>query len=118
MKLRSIVMGLVLSAILCLGADVDGKWTGTMSTPMGDLPVNFNFKADGAKLTGTTSGPEGDIAISDGKVDGDKISFTVSFDFGGMPFTLNYAGVVNKDEIKFTIDIFGMQLDLAVKRAS
>ena len=118
MKIRSILTGLVLSAILCFGADVDGKWTGTMSTPMGDLPVNFNFKADGAKLTGTTSGPEGDVPISDGKVDGDKISFTVSFDFGGMPFMLNYAGVVNKDEIKFTIEVFGMMLDLKVNRAT
>jgi hypothetical protein len=116
-KLRVIVMGLVLSALWCFGADVDGKWTGTMNTPMGDVPVNFNFKADGAKLTGTTSGPEGDVQISNGKVDGDKLTFSVNFDFGGMAVTLNYSGVLNKDEIKFMIDVFGMPLDLTVKRA-
>ncbi len=39
--------------------DVDGKWAGSLSTPGGDNPVTFTFKADGAKLTGTTSGPDG-----------------------------------------------------------
>jgi hypothetical protein len=30
---------------------------------------------------------------------------------------MNYKGVVAKNEIKFTIDIFGMPFDLVVKRA-
>jgi hypothetical protein len=51
-------------------------------------------------------------------VDGSNISFSITFDFGGMPFTMNYKGVVAKEEIKFTIDIFGMPLDLTVKKAS
>ena len=117
MNFRSIVIGLLLAAS-SFAADVDGKWVGTMATPNGDVPINFNFKADGAKLTGTTSGPAGDITIANGKVDGDKISFSVSFDFQGMPFTMNYTGAVAKDQIKFTIDIFGMPIDLTVKRAS
>ena len=42
--------------------------------------LTFTFKQDGAKLTGTVQGPEGDpIEISNGKVDGNKISFQVSF---------------------------------------
>lgn len=118
MNFRSLLTGLLLTAALCFAADVDGKWTGTMNTPNGDFPVNFTLKADGAMLTGTTTGPDGDVKIADGKVDGNNISFSVSFDFGGMPFTMNYKGVVAKDEIKFTIDIFGMPADLTVKRAS
>jgi hypothetical protein len=111
-------MAMLVAAAACFGADVDGKWTGTMATPNGDVPVNFAFKAEGDKLTGTTGGPGGDIAIANGKVDGDKISFSVTFDFGGMPFTMNYSGAVTKDQIKFTIDIFGMPVELLVKRAS
>jgi hypothetical protein len=118
MNMRTIVMGFMLAAVSCFAADVDGKWTGNMATPNGDVPVNFSFKAEGAKLTGTTTGPAGDIAIADGKVDGDKISFSVTFDFGGMPLTMNYSGAVAKDQIKFTIDIFGMPLELTVKKAS
>jgi hypothetical protein len=118
MNMRTIVMGLMLAAASCFAADVDGKWTGNMATPNGDVPVNFTFKAEGAALSGTTTGPDGDIKIADGKVDGNNVSFSVSFDFGGMPFTMNYKGVVAKDQIKFTIDVFGMPLELTVKKTS
>jgi len=98
-------------------ADVDGKWTGSLDTPMGAVNVGFNFKADGATLTGTTSGPDGgEIAIKNGKIDGDKISFVVSIDFGGMAFDLNYTGVVMKESVALTIDIMGMQMAFTVKR--
>jgi hypothetical protein len=118
MTMLTIVMGLMLAAASCFAADVDGKWTGNMATPNGDVPVNFTFKAEGAALSGTTTGPDGDIKIADGKVDGNNVSFSVSFDFGGMPFTMNYKGVVAKDQIKFTIDVFGMPLELTVKKTS
>jgi hypothetical protein len=119
MRFRSIVLGMLLLAASAFAADVDGKWAGTMATPMGDVPVNFTFKADGAKLTGSTMGPDGgDVAIKDGKVEGSNVSFTVTFDFGGMPFVLSYKGVVSADQIKFTIDVAGMPLDLVVKKAS
>jgi hypothetical protein len=115
-------MKLLAIALLLAGsvfaADVDGKWTGTMSTPNGDIPVGFTFKADGAMLNGSTSGPDGaEVKISDGKVDGDNITFTVSIDFGGMPLVLNYKGAVAKDQIKFTIEVAGMPFELTVKRA-
>jgi len=115
----TLAAGLFILAVSAFAADVDGKWTGTMATPMGDVPVGFTFKADGATLTGSTSGPDGgEVKIAGGKVDGSKISFSVTFDFGGMPFTMNYAGVVSANEIKFTIDIFGMPVELTVKKSA
>ncbi len=114
-------MKLLITALLLVSsafaADVDGKWAGSMSTPMGDVPVAFTFKADGATLNGTTAGPDGgDVKIADGKVDGNNISFTITFDFGGMPIVLSYKGVVTKDEIKFAIDVMGMPMELTVKK--
>ena len=111
---------LILAALLAasaLAADVDGKWAGSMTTPGGDTAVGFTFKADGATLTGSTTGPDGmDVKITDGKLDGNNLSFTVNLDFGGMPFTLNYKGVLAGNQIKFTIDVFGMPLELTVKK--
>lgn len=119
MKYLAIAFGILLIATTAFAADVDGKWTGTMATPNGDVPVNFTFQADGAALNGSTMAPDGmEIKIANGKVDGSNISFSLTFDFGGMPFTLNYKGVVAKDQINFTIDIMGMPFDLVVKRAS
>ncbi len=116
--MRLLAIPLLLASSV-FAADVDGKWTGTMATPNGGVPVAFTFKADGAMLNGSTAGPDGShIKIADGKVDGSNITFSVTFDFGGMPFALNYKGAVAKDEIKFTIDIAGMPAELIVKRAA
>ena len=118
MKFYAALAGLCLLAVSAFAADVDGKWTGTLAGPMGDIPIGFTLKADGAKLTGTTMGPDGaDVAIKDGKVDGANISFSVTFDFGGMPFTLMYKGVVSADSIKFNGDVGGMPFEVTVKKA-
>lgn len=117
MKLLAIAAFLLATGV-AFAADVDGKWTGSMSTPNGDVPVGFTFMADGATLNGSTMGPDGnEIKIANGKVDGSNISFSITFDFGGMPLTLNYKGVVDKEQIKFTIDFMGMPFELTVKKA-
>ena len=122
---RAITRRLVFAVALCLvslvplrAADVDGKWAGSIDTPMGAIPIEFTFKADGATLTGTTTGPDGsEIAIKNGKIDGDKISFLVSIDFGGMGLDLNYTGVVKKDTVELTLDVMGMPFNFVVKKA-
>jgi len=117
MKFTALALGLLLFVFSALAADVDGKWSGAVSTPGGDFPQSFTFKADGAMLTGSMSGPDGgSIAIKDGKVDGNNVSFSVTIDFGGMSITLNYKGVVSKDQIKFQGDFMGMPFDLLVKK--
>jgi opacity protein-like surface antigen len=117
-KLLGLVLGLVLLAAPAFAADVDGKWTGMIDTPMGALPVGFTFKADGNALTGTSLGPDGaEIPIKDGKVDGNKIAFTVAIDFGGMAIVLNYSGVVSPDKIQFTGDFMGMPFEFVVDKA-
>jgi hypothetical protein len=119
MKLRSLVIPFVLLAGSCFAADVDGKWTGTFSTPNGDIPVAFTLKADGAMLTGTTAGPDGgEIKIANGKTEGNNISFTVSYDFGGMPLTIAFKGVMSGPQIKFTVDVAGMPAELTVKKSA
>jgi hypothetical protein len=117
LKFYTGLAGLLLLAVSAFAADVDGKWSGSMSTPMGDIPIGFTLKADGAMLTGSMNGPDGaPIPIKDGKVDGANISFSVTVDFGGMPFTLLYKGVVSAEGIKFTGDAGGMPFELAVKK--
>lgn len=83
--------------------DVSGTWTGSMQAPDGggDFQISFTFKVDGGKLTGTVQGDQGDpIALNDGKVDGDKISFNIVFN----GTTISHEGTVNSagDEIKLS----------------
>ena len=93
-------LAMAFTAATAFAADVTGTWTGNMAGPNGDgFQITFTFKVDGPKLTGTITGPQGDpMEISDGKVDGDKLSFNVSFN--GM--TIKHEGVINGDEIKLT----------------
>ena len=117
MKILAVSLLLLTFAFLATAADVDGKWTGTVSTPNGDFPMNFTFKADGASLTGTMLGMDGkDNPIKEGKVDGANISFSVDLDFGGQSFTLNYKGVVSPEEIKFEGEAAGQTFELVVKK--
>lgn len=113
------VIGLMLTAPNARAADVTGAWTADSTMPDGStFQLSFTFKQDGAALTGTIQGPQGDaIDITDGKVDGNKISFKVSFN--GM--TITHEGTVNEsgDEIKVTsksdsADFPGM--DITLKR--
>ena len=90
-------------ASLAWAADVSGKWTAQVPGRGGQTrETTFTFKVEGDKLTGTVSGMQGDNPISDGKVDGDKISFTQALSFNGNEVKLIYKGVVSGDEIKMT----------------
>jgi len=94
----------VLAAItLAWAADINGKWIAQVPGRDGQTrEMTFNFKVEGDKLTGTVSGRQGDTPISDGKISGDEISFTVTSNFGGNEVKFLYKGKVTGDEIKFT----------------
>ena len=72
---------------------------------MGDNPfaLTYALKQDGEKLTGSVTGPQGDpLTLNDGKVVGDKVSFSVNVDMGGTPAKFSSAGVIKGDEIVIT----------------
>lgn len=106
MKTRTVLFSIcLLLAFLTIAwaADVNGKWVAQVPGRGGQTrETTFNFKAEGNKLTGTVSGMQGDTQISDGKIDGDNISFTTVLSFNGNEIKLNYKGAVSGDEIKFT----------------
>lgn len=92
-----------LLALTALAADVTGKWTAQVPARGGQTrEATFNLKADGNTLTGTVSGPRGEMPISEGKIDGDQISFTQTMEFNGNTVKLIFKGTVAGDEIKFT----------------
>jgi hypothetical protein len=117
MKLSALVVAVLFVAAPTFAADIDGTWTGTVSTPMGEAPVEFQFKADGAMLTGTALAPDGShVAIKNGKIDGNTITYTASFDLGGMTFEFIYKGTVAKNEIMLTAEFMGMPFEFVVKK--
>ena len=85
-------------SIGALAADVAGMWTAQVPGRNGTRDTKFTFKVDGDKLTGTMSdGQGGTVAIADGKVSGETVSFTITTERGKRTYT----GTISGGEIKF-----------------
>jgi hypothetical protein len=94
-------LAMALGATAMRAADITGNWSAEMNMPDGNsMPLTFTFKQDGAKLSGTVQSQQGGtMDISNGKIDGAKFTFDVSFN--GMMIHHDCT-VVNDDEIKMT----------------
>ena len=109
MTMRLLVVALALVG-MAFGADINGKWKGTLQA--GDMSVeqNFVFKVDGGKITGTMSDQFiGEVKITDGALKGDDIAFTVSGKTEQMgEMTLKFSGkVTGADEMKLSMTFAG-----------
>ncbi len=92
-------------------ADATGTWTWTTPGRNGGEPrkMTLNLKAEGEKLTGKLGMPnrDGEVTeteISDGKVKGDDVSFTVTREFNGNKFVAKYSGKLSAGAIKGKMD--------------
>jgi len=92
-------------------ADVTGRWTAQVRGREGESrEVTFEFKADGNKLAGTMSARQGQqVAISDGEVHGDTITFSLTLEFSGNTLKQNYIGKIAGEEIHFQSKLEGRQ---------
>jgi hypothetical protein len=103
---------LLFAALTAFGADVAGKWKATYDTQNGTREVTFTFQVSEGKISGTATGPQGDAPITEGKVDGDKINFTVESN----NFKAVLTGTVSGDEMKLTATVGERTIDLPAKR--
>jgi hypothetical protein len=111
-KLLFVVTIALALAFVAMAADATGKWTYEQEGRGGRGPtsVTITLKQDGAKLTGSVPGfgrRGGDAPppteITDGKVDGNKVSFTVKREFNGNVNVTKYEGVIDGDSMKLKV---------------
>jgi hypothetical protein len=101
---RLLVLFTVFAA-WAVGADINGTWKATAEGPNGSMERTFVFKVEGNKLSGeTTSSMLGKSTITDGKVDGDNLSFTITAKLEDNELKITYKGKVIGDEIQLTSD--------------
>jgi hypothetical protein len=111
--MRKIVWLALLLAAVAAAADVSGKWRAEFTTPDGTARTNtFIFKQEGEKLTGTVAGTQDETPIQEGSVKGDAISFTAERPFG----RFTYKGKISGDEIKFTVSFNDNNFEITAKR--
>ena len=100
-----------LVAGVALAAGIDGKWYSERKMERDGntmvIKTTLELKADGAKLTGKMVMTMGDmdprdVEIKDGKIEGNKFSFTTTMSTPNGEFKTVYNGTLEGDAIKGT----------------
>ncbi|MDB5260912.1 MAG: TonB-dependent receptor [Adhaeribacter sp.] len=95
--------------VLGMPANATGTWNGRLS----QFDVTLKLIAAGENLTGTVVTPRGEMPISDGKITGNELHFTVSFGPNPVPFRGTLAG----DSLKLTSTFQGQPVESVLNRA-
>ena len=109
MRVKVFLSGIALILMLsvsAVAADISGTWIAERQGPQGVVQTTFDFTVNGDTLTGTVSrgGRMGDAEITEGKIEGDEISFFVVQQFGDNEIKILHKGKIEGDEIKFTME--------------
>ena len=115
--MKQLIFALLLATASAFAADVDGKWSGSFTTPQGEMQISFDLKADGEKLNGkmqiTGLNP---TDIKDGKVTGDKVNFAAEIEFGANIIPITFTGVMTGEELKLSVNAMGNASEMVVKK--
>ena len=110
------ISGVLVILIFCslvgvFAADISGKWTAEFDSQVGQQKYTYEFTVKGTNFAGKASaniaGTDMESEIVDGKIDGDKISFTENLDYQGMALTITYTGTVSGNEMNLSRDVGG-----------
>ncbi len=86
---------------------IHGNWKGSRETPNGTFEVSYTYKVEGKVLTGTWKTQFGETQLQNGKVDGKKISYSITIN----DRTIDYTGeLISDDEIKLNNEMGEMKL--------
>ncbi len=108
----------VCTPLAAAAADVTGTWKASFDTQIGQQNYTFEFTVKGTTLTGRAKSDNGDVEITEGKVDGDIVTFVENFTFQDMPLRISYKGkMTSADEIAFTRNVADLAMEeLVAKR--
>lgn len=109
---------LSLAALAADASNLSGTWTASFDTQIGKQEYTFTFVVKGSQLTGHAKSANGDTEITEGKIDGNKVSFVENLSYQGMPLRIVYTGTVTSPEqIDFSRDVGGVATEkLTAKR--
>ena len=77
---------------------VAGTYTVVTKTPMGDQSSDMTIETDGDIFTGTNAGAMGSMSMDNGKIDGNKLTWSMNMTVP-MPMTLEGEATVDGDAI-------------------
>lgn len=118
LSVLALALALAIPAAAQQAAKVDGSWDVSMTAPNGNtFTQTLVFQQDGNNLKGTMKGRRGDSPV-EGKVDGNKITFTVTRDTPNGERKIEYNGTVDGDSIKGKVKFGENERDWTAKRSA
>lgn len=113
---------LTASFLVCLGlslglsgADLSGRWQAEFDSAIGQQKYLFTFQVEGGEFTGRAlgefAGETHESVISDGRIEGDKLTFVETAILGGSPIRIEYTGdwVEDRLRLKRKVGTFGTE---------
>lgn len=102
-------------------AEIDGKWKAEFDSQIGQQKYVFDLKADGDKLTGKAiferQEQKGEVALVDGKIAKDEVSFVEPLKFQDQELRIEYTGKIVGDELKLHRKVGNFaEYDIVAKR--
>ncbi len=83
---------------------IDGNWKITMETPLGARTATLTLAAEGATLRGKMSGDGGATEITDGTIDGGRLSWKADIT-QPMALTLEFSASVEGDRMSGNVKL-------------
>ena len=97
---------LTLASLAVSAQGAAGKWDCSIETPNGPFNMTFEFAVNGNNLTGSMTNSFGSIPISEGKINGNDLTFVLSFPgMDGGTMTIDYKASVKGDEMSLNSKI-------------
>ena len=78
---------------------IQGKWNVTIETPVGPKTGVMEFVVDGATLSGSLYDADHRVMISDGRIDGHKVTWSARIT-APMRLSLKFSATVDGDRIE------------------
>jgi hypothetical protein len=101
---------------------LEGRWTGSIQTPNGDMAMTATFKKEKDDYTGVMTSERGDMPLKNIKVEGDKVTTRGEVETPNGNIVINYTFTLKEDTLngKGELEANGQNFafDINLKRAA
>jgi imidazolonepropionase-like amidohydrolase len=89
-------------------ARVAGTWDITVTSPQGENRASMTVTQSGATLDGTMATEMGTVQVTDGRITGQRVTFSIAVPISGQTTTIVFRGTVDGNRMTGTADLGAM----------
>jgi imidazolonepropionase-like amidohydrolase len=89
-------------------ARVAGTWDITVTSPQGENRASMTVTQSGATIEGTMATEMGTVQVTDGRITGPRVTFSITVPISGQTTTITFRGTVDGNRMTGTADLGAM----------